>query len=212
MATHSSILTWRIPGTGEPGGLPSMGSHRVGHDWSNLPAAAADFETVELVTCKGGFLTKFHPSAQIRFQIQMFSSWVLTHHSMSTSQNWLPTEWNAGQTEMVSKSMSLHRIQDQAQTASMGPTSCQPWSPCRCTQPSPHLLPQGTQCCPQTVEFTRSSSAPTLLHLELPLFSNCQHQLDHWKGKRVPEKHYFCFIDFAKAFDCVDRNQLWKIL
>ena len=32
MATHSSILGWRIPGTGEPGGLPSMGSHRVGHD------------------------------------------------------------------------------------------------------------------------------------------------------------------------------------
>ena len=32
MATHSSILAWRIPGTGEPGGLPSMGSHRVGHD------------------------------------------------------------------------------------------------------------------------------------------------------------------------------------
>ena len=32
MATHSSILAWRIPGTGEPGGLPSMGLHRVGHD------------------------------------------------------------------------------------------------------------------------------------------------------------------------------------
>ena len=32
MATHSSVLTWRIPGTGEPGGLPSVGSHRVGHD------------------------------------------------------------------------------------------------------------------------------------------------------------------------------------
>ena len=41
MATHSSILAWRIPGTGEPGGLLSMGSHRVGHDWSNLAAAAA---------------------------------------------------------------------------------------------------------------------------------------------------------------------------
>ena len=40
MATHSSVLTWRIPGTGEPGGLPSMGSHRVGHDWSDLTAAA----------------------------------------------------------------------------------------------------------------------------------------------------------------------------
>ena len=41
MATHSSVLAWRIPGTGEPGRLPSMGSHRVGHDWSNLAAAAA---------------------------------------------------------------------------------------------------------------------------------------------------------------------------
>ena len=39
--THSSVLAWRIPGTGEPGGLPSMGSHRVGHDWSDLAAAAA---------------------------------------------------------------------------------------------------------------------------------------------------------------------------
>ena len=41
MATHSSILAWRIPGTEEPGGLLSMGSHRVKHNWSNLAAAAA---------------------------------------------------------------------------------------------------------------------------------------------------------------------------
>ena len=41
MATHSRVLAWRIPGTGEPGGLPSMGSHRVGHDRSDLVAAAA---------------------------------------------------------------------------------------------------------------------------------------------------------------------------
>ena len=41
MATHSSVLAWRIPGTGEPVELPSMGSHRVGHDWSDLAAAAA---------------------------------------------------------------------------------------------------------------------------------------------------------------------------
>ena len=45
MATHSSILAWRIPGTGEPGGLPSMGSRRVGHDWSDLAAAAGVFLT-----------------------------------------------------------------------------------------------------------------------------------------------------------------------
>ena len=40
IATHSSVLAWRIPGTGEPVGLPSMGSHRVEHDWSDLAAAA----------------------------------------------------------------------------------------------------------------------------------------------------------------------------
>ena len=40
MATHSKVLAWRIPGTGKPGGLLSMGSHRVGHDWSDLAAAA----------------------------------------------------------------------------------------------------------------------------------------------------------------------------
>ena len=41
MATHSSVLAWRVPGRGEPHGLPSMGSHRVGHDWGDLAAAAA---------------------------------------------------------------------------------------------------------------------------------------------------------------------------
>ena len=41
MATHSRVLAWRIPGMGESGGLPSMGSHRVGHDWSGFAAAAA---------------------------------------------------------------------------------------------------------------------------------------------------------------------------
>ena len=41
MATHSSVLAWRIPGMGEPGGLPPVGWHRVGHDWSNLAATAA---------------------------------------------------------------------------------------------------------------------------------------------------------------------------
>ena len=51
MATHSSVLAWRIPGTGEPGGLPSVGSHRVGHDRSDLAAAA--------VSCY--YLTPFVP-------------------------------------------------------------------------------------------------------------------------------------------------------
>ena len=53
MATLSSVLAWRIPGTGEPGGLLSMGSHRVGHDWSDL---AAIIETREW---------RFYPSVQV---------------------------------------------------------------------------------------------------------------------------------------------------
>ena len=44
MATHCSVLAWRMPGTGEPGGLLSMGSHRVGHDWSDLAAAVLFLE------------------------------------------------------------------------------------------------------------------------------------------------------------------------
>ena len=48
MATYSSVLAWRIPGMGEPGGLPSMGSHRVGHDWSGL---AASIYTTEIGKC-----------------------------------------------------------------------------------------------------------------------------------------------------------------
>ena len=45
IATHSSVLAWRIPGVGEPGGLLSMASHRVRHDWSNLAAVAAGQNT-----------------------------------------------------------------------------------------------------------------------------------------------------------------------
>ena len=46
MATHSNVLAWRIPGMAEPGGLPSMGSHRVGHDWGDLAAVAAAYHNL----------------------------------------------------------------------------------------------------------------------------------------------------------------------
>ena len=52
MATHSIVLAWRIPGTGEPGGLLSMGFHRVGYDWSNLAAAAAALPHIFVKMCK----------------------------------------------------------------------------------------------------------------------------------------------------------------
>ena len=67
MATCSSVLAWRIPGTGEPGGLPSMGSHRVGHDLALAAPAAEQLpphtEVVPLgiihpfkVDCKNSFM------------------------------------------------------------------------------------------------------------------------------------------------------------
>ena len=57
MATHSSVLAWRIPGTVEPGGLPSMWSHRVGHDWSDLAAAAAGSFYGKKSACSAGDLS-----------------------------------------------------------------------------------------------------------------------------------------------------------
>ena len=67
MATHSSVLAWRIPGMGEPQGLPSLGSHRVGHDWSDLAAAAAteDLPTLRLPT-PGDYL---HDRIHLLFQL-----------------------------------------------------------------------------------------------------------------------------------------------
>ena len=56
MATHSSVLAWKIPGTEEPDGLPSMGSHRVGHDWSYLAAAVA----------AAGMILPWHPHWQCK--------------------------------------------------------------------------------------------------------------------------------------------------
>ena len=55
MATHSSVLAWRIPGTAEPGGLPSMGLHRVGHNLNDLAAAgpheiSLDFSVTLILT------------------------------------------------------------------------------------------------------------------------------------------------------------------
>ena len=50
MATHSSVLAWRIPGTGEPGGLLSVGSHRVGHDCSDLAADTCPGQALNLIS------------------------------------------------------------------------------------------------------------------------------------------------------------------
>ena len=76
MATHSSVLAWRIPGTGEPGGLLSMGSHRIGHDWSDLAAAAAaaNFSKLPLNLMGACFLLKLRKSPKPTIQLQFYCS------------------------------------------------------------------------------------------------------------------------------------------
>ena len=62
-------------------------------------------------------------------------------------------------------------------------------------------------------ELRISSKCPSwILKWQRNQRSNCQHLLDHRKSKRIPENIYFCFIDYTKAFDCVDHNKLWKII
>ena len=61
METHSNALAWRIPGTGEPGGLPSVGSHRVGHDWSDLAAAGHYLASCCCCSVTQSCLTLFDP-------------------------------------------------------------------------------------------------------------------------------------------------------
>ena len=70
MATHSSVLAWRIPGMGELGGLPSMGLHRVGHDSSDLAAAAAVASALHLLRTL--FLSLLH---QLHLRSSNIRSW-----------------------------------------------------------------------------------------------------------------------------------------
>ena len=94
MATHSSVLTWRIPGMAEPGGPPSMGSQRVGHDWSDLAAAAAaaaHYKVSLPVFCWEQWISLYQSGKCLWsgvFQIQQFSSghfWIYILNSSLTS-------------------------------------------------------------------------------------------------------------------------------
>ena len=89
MATHSRILVWRIPGTGEPGGLPSTGSHRVGHDWSDLAAvAAAGMESKSgLSQGKTSTRKQREPSASMSLASVYLCTLYVIHDSLSTT--WL---------------------------------------------------------------------------------------------------------------------------
>ena len=84
MATHSSVLAWRIPGTGEPGGLPSMGLHRVRNNWSNLAAAAMHKISSKHVTILHGCIEKSH----IKLSQSMDSNYTHTPDLHMINSNW----------------------------------------------------------------------------------------------------------------------------
>ena len=88
MATHSSVLAWRIPGMGEPGGLPPMGSHRVRHDWSDLAAVAAAYM---LVCVCGGSTCVFIYYDQIvnMYKINIFLAEYVSVSVFADSHAWL---------------------------------------------------------------------------------------------------------------------------
>ena len=78
MATHSSVLAWRIPGTAEPGGLLSIGSHRVGHDWSDLASWTEELgglQSMELQRVGHDFANKQQPkNLNIIFLLQIIGT------------------------------------------------------------------------------------------------------------------------------------------
>ena len=105
MASHSSVLAWRIPGTMEPGRLLSMGSHRVGHDWCALAAVAAAADLCELIDYRKNspFLPFVHFSlthflqnnflSQVlvlasRKPITKLTDYTHTHSCFNTSSQW----------------------------------------------------------------------------------------------------------------------------
>ena len=114
MATHSSVLAWRIPGTGEPGGLLSMGSHRVGHDWRDLAAAVAaapwkksyDKPDRVLKSRDITLLTKVHKVKAMVFPVVVYrcDSWLIKkaeHQRIDAFELWcwrrlLRLLWTAG--------------------------------------------------------------------------------------------------------------------
>ena len=83
MATHSSVLAWRIPGMGEPGGLLSMGSHRVGHDWSDLARSMHTHEKIWSNLCD-----RF---TQVQYAWERLNHWGIASWSWAHNQTTFPT-------------------------------------------------------------------------------------------------------------------------
>ena len=104
MATHSSILAWRIPGTEEPGGLPSMELHRVGHDWSDLAAAAAaqDLLSWELFCSQSAGADPVSPWIFFLSSQLCSPPWAIPVTVMSTERwSWKLVQWPSAYSKLL---------------------------------------------------------------------------------------------------------------
>ena len=115
MATHSSVLALRIPGAAEPGGLLSMGSHRVGHDWSDLAAAAA-WHKKRFRKCLGTYVWSHVSSLRTQLPHEEVQASLLHARDTQlscpsqvqdmqvrpTSPSWLPAECLGARAELLS--------------------------------------------------------------------------------------------------------------
>ena len=101
MAIHSSVLAWRIPGMGEPGGLPSMGSYRVGHDWSDLAAAPAAADVFLEFSCfsndptdVGNLISGSPAFSKTSLNIWKFTVHVLLKPGLENFEHYFASVWD----------------------------------------------------------------------------------------------------------------------
>ena len=122
MATHSGILAWRIPGTEEPSGLPSVGSHRVRHDQRGLAAAAAALS--DCVGRSAGYIFKaLMESSQFQGQLEGdFSQWILPRGSLTPrleAAHFLPRSAGFGELVVLNQQMGIESLDKQERSEEM---------------------------------------------------------------------------------------------
>ena len=119
MATHSSVLAWRIPGTGEPGGLPSMWSHRVGHNWRDLAVAAGlnlgfpDSSAGKESACNAGDLGLIlgsgrPPGERIDYPLQYSWASLVAQMVKNLPAVWETWVWSLGWEDLLEEGIATH--------------------------------------------------------------------------------------------------------
>ena len=167
MATHSSVLAWRIPGTGEPGGLPSMGLHRVGHDWSDLAVAAASFSLEKAMATHSSTLAWRIPWTEEPGRLQSMGS-LRAGHDWATSLSHFTFHFHALEKEWQPTPVFLPG-ESQGQESLVGYGVTQSWT---------------------WLTRLSSSSSSKLQFAILKKFSNCLHQglpqvFCLWRGRYI---------------------------